>query len=291
MAIDRKQFLATILALLVRPRISIAQERRGPKVLIVVAHPDDEYASAATTYRIARELDGTVDQVVITNGEGGYRYSALAESFYGVALSDERDGRARLPAIRKQEVLRAGEILGIRKHYFLDQKDSGFTNDPARARTDNWDLRLIDATLTDLLKREHYDFVFTLLPTEETHAHHRAATLAAVQAVGHLEEDQRPAVLGAEPGRKRDGAPKLEGLGPAFQFDRTSSFGYHNALSYEMVVNWMIAEHKSQGLFQTDYGRHDVERFWLLTAKSLPAAKRTEELADRLRYAAARQLP
>src|ERR1700730_5152224 len=117
MAIDRKQFLATLLALFIRPRVSIAEERRGPKILIVVAHPDDEYASAATTYRIARELDGTVDQVVITNGEVGYRYSALAESFYGVALSDERDGRARLPAIRKQEVLRAGEILGIRKHY------------------------------------------------------------------------------------------------------------------------------------------------------------------------------
>ena len=26
----------------------------------------------------------------------------------------------------------------------------------------------------------------------------------------------------------------------------------------------MIAEHKSQGLFQTDFNRHDLERYWLL---------------------------
>jgi hypothetical protein len=67
------------------------------KVLAVVAHPDDEYAFAATTYRIARELGGIVDQVVITNGEAGYRYSVLAEQIYGLQLTDEKIGRANLP--------------------------------------------------------------------------------------------------------------------------------------------------------------------------------------------------
>jgi LmbE family N-acetylglucosaminyl deacetylase len=199
MAINRKEFLAALLALFVR---------RKPAVGV---------------YRIARERGGVADQVVITNGEGGYRYSALAESFYGVALTDERDGRARLPAIRKQEVLRAGQILGIRKHYFLDQRDSGFSNDPARASTGNWDHARIAATLTGLMKREQYDFVFTLLPTGETHAHHRAATSIAIEAAGRLEEDQRPAVLGAEAGRKQDGVPRFNGAAPAFQFDRTMS--------------------------------------------------------------------
>ena len=58
-----------------------------PKLLIVVAHPDDEYAFAATTYRLTRELGWAADLVVITNGEAGYRYSALAESVYGVSLT------------------------------------------------------------------------------------------------------------------------------------------------------------------------------------------------------------
>jgi len=44
---------------------------------------------------------------VITNGEGGYRYSLLAEPVYGVALTDEAVGRAALPEIRKRGLLTA----------------------------------------------------------------------------------------------------------------------------------------------------------------------------------------
>jgi hypothetical protein len=34
-----------------------------------------------------RELGWAADQVIVTNGEAGYRYSTLAEAVYGVALS------------------------------------------------------------------------------------------------------------------------------------------------------------------------------------------------------------
>ena len=97
-----------------------------PKVLLVVAHPDDEYTFAATVYRISRELGGYVDQVVVTNGEAGYHYSQLAETFYGEHLSEETVGRLRLPEIRKRETIAAGRILGIRHHYFLDQQDTQY---------------------------------------------------------------------------------------------------------------------------------------------------------------------
>jgi N-acetylglucosamine malate deacetylase 2 len=56
----------------------------------------DEYAFAATTWRLTHEQGGIADQVVITNGEGGYRYGALAEAIYGVSLTKESDGRANL---------------------------------------------------------------------------------------------------------------------------------------------------------------------------------------------------
>ena len=129
----RKEFLIAVTGLVMLPAIAAA-ERRPPKVLIVVAHPDDEYAFAATVYRITRELGGIADQVIITNGEAGYRYSALAESIYRVSLTREEDGRAHLPSIRKAETLRAGEILGIRQHHFLNQHDSGFSDDAAAPR-------------------------------------------------------------------------------------------------------------------------------------------------------------
>ena len=49
------------------------QSITGPKVLVITAHPDDETAMAATIYKITHELNGLVDQCVITNGEGGYK--------------------------------------------------------------------------------------------------------------------------------------------------------------------------------------------------------------------------
>ncbi len=120
-------------AMLARQLAGTGSSSSAPKLLIVAAHPDDEYAFAATTYRLTRELGWTTDHVVVTNGEAGYRYSALAEALYGVTLTREGEGRSRLPAIRKRETLNAGKVLGIRRHYFLGQRDSGFNTDAAGA--------------------------------------------------------------------------------------------------------------------------------------------------------------
>ena len=123
----KKLFALVSLLLMVLALPAVSQD--APRALIVVAHPDDESCFAATVYEITHNLGGTVDQLVITNGEGGYRYSLLAETIYGVALTDEKTGRAALPEIRKRELLDAGRILGIANHYFLDQRDVRYTQD------------------------------------------------------------------------------------------------------------------------------------------------------------------
>jgi hypothetical protein len=70
---------------------------------------------------------------------------------------------------------------------------------------------------------------------------------------------------------------------PVLLFDRASSFGYRNALNYQIVVNWVIAEHKSQGLFQNDYSRHEFEQFWLFEASGKDAIERLPRLQALLR--------
>src|ERR1700730_11119033 len=47
------------------------------RVLRVVAQPDDEYEMTGTVYRIAKELSGTVDQLILTDGEAGYHYTGM----------------------------------------------------------------------------------------------------------------------------------------------------------------------------------------------------------------------
>ena len=236
----RAEFLKQIIGLAAASSIA-STASRNPRLLIVVAHPDDEYMFAATTYRLVRELGWTADQVVITNGEAGFRYSSLAESVYGTRLADEGDGRAHLPAIRREEVLRAGKILGVRKHFFLDQKDLGFATVASAAGTANWNRASIGQFLFELLSKERYDAVFTLLPTGETHGHHRAATILTLEAVARLGENERPLVFGADADPDFDpaafdglhGQPLTATLGdkPAISFDRSASFGYHDALS------------------------------------------------------------
>jgi N-acetylglucosamine malate deacetylase 2 len=269
----RKQFLLAIAGAALLPQALSAQSQPG-KLLIVVAHPDDESECAATVYRMVRELGWTADQVIVTDGESGYRYASLAEVFYGADLTHESDGKTRLAAIRKQEATGAAKILGIRQQYFLDQKDLGFAGDASSAVTANWDKSRVRAFLDDLLARERYDAVFTLLPTAETHAHHRATTLIALEAVSAVPEESRPLILGVEARSKSAGLARFHGADPLLVFDRNTPFGFHGALNYQIVVNWVIAEHKSQGLFQTEYGKNDSEYFWLFDASGPDAVKR-----------------
>jgi prenyltransferase beta subunit len=139
-----------------------------------------------------------------------------------------------------------------------------------------------------LLQRERYDAVFTLLPTAETHGHHRAATLLTLEAVGTL-AGKKPLVFGVDARGAEERPFQFTGLpsepltrtvaaAPVLTFDRATPFGFRDALSYRIVVNWLIAEHKSQGLFQTDTGQDRFEQFWLFEAGSQEASGRLAEL-------------
>jgi hypothetical protein len=148
--------------------------------------------------------------------------------------------------------------------------------------------------LEKLLADGKYQFVFTLLPTTDTHGHQQAATWLTLKAVGSLPAESRPAVLGGDP--ESASAPPLPFTSnpqlptttiwpgaPVFSFDRNAAFGFHDGLNYQIVVNWMIAEHKSQGLFQLSANKHDVERYWLFAASGPQSLAATTNLFETLR--------
>ena len=268
-----------------------AQPTTAPSILFIAAHPDDESCSSATIYRVAKELGGTVDEAIITNGEGGYRYSALANVYYGINLTDEATGRARLPEIRKQEVLNAGRILGVRHHFFLDQKDARYTNDVNEA-LGLWNTGLVRAEIQQILANDRYDFVFVLFPTAATHGHHKAAAVLALEAVRDL-RGHKPVVLGCQVTTKSDAASlnwsPLEGFAitaglpnALMGFDRGRKFGFNNALSYQIVANWVVADHKSQGLFQSEMSKYNLEMYAMLPSDDADAADRVHDLFVRL---------
>ena len=158
----------------------------GPRVLCVFAHPDDETTVAGALYKTATLLDGTVDMVLITNGEGGFKYSTLAERMYGLELTREDVGRAHLPRIRREEMLAGCTLLGVHQVHFLEETDHRYSQDPLEVLGEGaqvWDIARIEAALDEVLAEGDYDFVLTMAPSPTTHGHHQAATVLAARAV------------------------------------------------------------------------------------------------------------
>ena len=266
----------------------------GPRILIVDAHPDDETAYAATVYKLTHDFDGMVDLVVITNGEAGYKYSTLAEPVYHLKLTDEAVGRKYLPGIRHNELEAAGKIIGLHKIFFLDQRDNRYTLDPHEVLDSNWDIPKVNAKLQDILKEGKYDFVFTLLPTDSTHGHHKAATILALDAVEHLPANAPHPIILAGTNRKKDAKPvPFHGLAgfpitqmadslPLCEFDRNQSFGFRHSLNYKVIVNWEIAEHKSQGTMQLGMNQGDIEEYYYYAINPPSGRDKAVQLFDKL---------
>jgi LmbE family N-acetylglucosaminyl deacetylase len=255
--------------------------------VLLVAHPDDEYEVAGTVYRISKELFETIDQVIITDGEAGYRYSSLAVPYYGIDLTNEAVGRARLLGIRKEEARRAGRILGIQHQWFLNEKDDRFTLDAGESLHQSWHKERILRTLQQQLSKGHYDFVFVLLPSEQTHGEPKAASILALEAVEEISAGPGPVVLDAQ-ASAGDPAPytSLHGYSltatnspkPEVRFDLDAHFGCRESLSYQIIVDWVIAEHTSQSLFQTRCQQDRFENFWLFTVNRTSAVGEAESL-------------
>lgn len=265
-----------------------------PRVLVVMAHPDDESTFSTSLYKITKEQHGTVDLFIITNGEAGYKYSTLAENYYHLELTDEKIGRSNLPHIRKQEIKNAGHILGINKYYFLDQKDSHYSLNEKDPLDTSWNVTKIKRQLKNVLADGHYDFIFCMLPEPATHGQHKAATLLALSVVQNLPEHGRPIILGARIRNKTDTTcrytqyanyPISKSLTDTavFNVDRTASFSFKHRVNYKVIVNWEIAEHKSQGVMQMAMNDGDLEEFWYFAVNGQDGLPKTKALFNELK--------
>ena len=145
------------------------------------------------------------------------------------------------------------------------------------------------------MMRTKYDFVFCLLPTPETHAHHKAATLLALRTIQSLPGEQRPIILGVTGAIKNDTTKyaftqlknytesKIEGNMPQYFFDKSVKFGFKKALSYKIIVNWEIAEHKSQGTMQLAMNQGDLEQYWYFSLNGESGKEKCRHFFEQLK--------
>lgn len=254
---EMKSFLILILVAL-----SISCFAQGPKVLVVTAHPDDETGFSVTLFKITHELNGIVDMAVMTDGGGGFADAQLGAMYYHLNLTDSLVARTHLPMIRKQEILNAGKVLGIRNIYFMEQQDDYYTTDiHPYISGKNWDIPYIEKRLDQLLADRQYDFVITMLPHAGQHGHHKTSVLLALRAVQRFKGTSKPIVLAGNTmlaNAAKTDFSMLEGFPetkinintPIFTMNRAYRFKENDKLSYKIVADWVIGEYKSQGAIQ-----------------------------------------
>jgi LmbE family N-acetylglucosaminyl deacetylase len=295
------KMLAACLACLVSLTASMAQ---GPKVLVVTAHPDDETGFSVTMFKVARELKGSVDMAVMTDGGGGFADAQLGSVYYGVNLLDSVVARTHLPLIRKEEIAAAARIMGVRNIYFMEQPDDFYSTDiNPYISGKNWDIPYVERRLDVLLRERGYDFVVTMLPHPGQHGHHKTSAVLALRAVQRYKGPGRPIVIAGSPMRN-DAQPSdftmLEGFpetrikadAPTFRLDRAFRFKENDKVSYKIVADWVIAEYKSQGAIQengihrTDY---EIYRYYDINDPSgIPKVKKLFDDLAKSGYAAPR---
>lgn len=235
-------------------------------VLVIIAHPDDETLFAGFIHALTHKINAIVDLVCITNGEGGFRHSAPSEYLYGnLQLSNENIGRQHLPRIRKQELLASGRILGIRKFFFYDQLDLKYDRNVEIVFAEQWNKEFIIQQLEQTIKTgnttDGYDIMLIMLPSIESHGHHSASGLLALETIERLHQNKSidikiPTVIGGSeftvnqlPTYTSHRLVEISSILPnQFRFNRTWKLSNTSSIpDYNMIVIWTCSEHKSQG--------------------------------------------
>jgi LmbE family N-acetylglucosaminyl deacetylase len=289
-----KHLSITILYLLFFSTMAVGQT--GPSVLVVNAHPDDETSFPILLYKITHDLKGTVDLALLTDGQGGFNGSELGAVYYGYKLTDSTIGRAELPRIRKKEVMEAGDIMGIRKYFFFEQRDDYYNLDPIPYVTGkNWDVPFIEKKLDQILNAQQYDFVITMFPFAGQHGHHKTAVLMALRALQRYKGTKRPIIIAGS--TYKDETPEtftmLEGFpettmkknAPSFYLDVATRFGAHGKqVSYKVITQWVIAAYKSQGDMQENpLYKGDKETFRLFDINDDATIQKTTLFFEQLK--------
>ena len=272
--------------------ISLAQ---GPKVLVVTAHPDDETGVSVTMFKITKELKGTVDMAVMTDGGGGFADSQLGAIYFGLNLTDSIVARTHLPMIRKQEILNAGKIMGVRNIYFMEQPDDFYSTDiTPYISGKNWNIPYVESRMDKLLAERQYDFVITMLPHSGQHGHHKTSVMMALRAVQRYKGPNKPIIIAGNSGREGmkpteftmlEGYPetKMKVDAPKFTLNRAYRFAENDKLSYKIVADWVISEYKSQGAIQENgIHRTDFETYHYYDMNDASGIAKVQKLFDDL---------
>ncbi len=145
---------------------------QGRRLLVVVAHPDDETFGCGSLIADAAEGGAEVIVCCATRGEAGELVPG-----YDIA------GRS-LGVVREQELHAAGRVLGVGQVVLLDFVDSGMDGQPAPETLVGAPRESVVAAVAEVVKRTDPDVVVTLdAAGGDGHRDHMRIAEATTEAV------------------------------------------------------------------------------------------------------------
>ena len=141
------------------------------KLLVVVAHPDDESFGCGSLLALAAQAGWATAVLCATRGEAG----------------ESRVGTDDLAAVREAELRAAADVLGVRTVLVLEHRDSGMEGPPPRGALVAAQPTAVVTEVRDVIQSLLPDVVVTL-DASDGHRDHsciRDATLAAVDTSIH----------------------------------------------------------------------------------------------------------
>jgi LmbE family N-acetylglucosaminyl deacetylase len=150
-----------------------------PRVLLVLAHPDDETMIGPLLMAFKqRQLD--VAGIYATRGEGG---SVVVEFKDGMVTQRDHPPPEELAALRMEELKNAAQAYGIAQVVELGAPDDPM-RDPVTQKPSHdidaflkagvWDLAALEATIAGFAKTFEPDLVITMSLDSNNHIHHQA---------------------------------------------------------------------------------------------------------------------
>lgn len=210
------------------------------RVLVVFPHPDDEaFSSSGTIAKLIAE-GASVTYACLTLGEMGRNL--------GVPLIANR---VTLPSIRKQELIKAAEAIGIQDLRCLGYLDKTIEFEPYEK---------IDAEIAAIMNEVKPHKVITFLPGYSVHPDHNATGASVVRVIANMVEDARPDVwcVGFAHNTIEDcGEPDIEVNIEPYLYQKYQSLAAH---ATQVNVKKMFGDFKKD--YSSIVKNFGKERFW-----------------------------
>ncbi|MCB1196924.1 MAG: PIG-L family deacetylase [Deltaproteobacteria bacterium] len=248
--------------------ISKAQHGEEKRILLLLAHPDDETMLGSFLLQW-RNAGHEVRAIYFTAGEGGKMFKGLDEhgqAQYEVVAAEE------LKKIRCQELQSAALGYGIDDHLMLDQGDVPLRDQQGKPVRDVnlflganiWDQGTIAQKIKAYVASYQADIVVTMSMDQDAHAHHKAVRFITQQLWDQQVFGKKAKLLLAvEEGYRIDSSKGKENL-PVWQTNRLTNALPGTKKTYAEQSFAVAQAHQSQAAGHIPAPKNSTETLYIV---------------------------